>query len=316
MEFKGDEFIRNLEIEKEKAQLKKQTDALDAEKNRTVIKTPQYFQENSQDHFNDDPVIVDIKKESEQELTNILLEESSEKENKKKYIILTVSLTILFIVTIIIIRLISEDTTDNQMFTDVETIEQDNILGSPNSNEKYQNLIDKKAKQTIQKQLDLDKIVQKEIPLPKTNDKQNTQQPKEETTTDIFGMEVIIKRAPKKEVIEKVDIKPVETIKQPEIKKEIKNEVKKEIIKIIPQVKTISGSYVQVGAFTKTPSKTLLNKIKRYGYTYIIHEMNIKGTLYKKVLIGPYKNRTETLKAMSGIKKDLNKPGAYIMRLK
>ena len=315
MEFKGDEFIRNLEIEKEKAQLKKQTDALDAEKNRTVIKTPQYFQENSQDHFNDDPVIVDIQKESEQELTNILLEESSEKENKKKYIILTVSLTILFIVTIIIIRLISEDTTENQMFTDVETIEQDNILGSPNSNEKYQNLIDKKAKQTIQKQLDLDKIVQKEIPLPKTNDKQDIQQPKEETTTDIFGMEVIIKRAPKKEVTKKVDIKPVpkvETIKEPEIKKEVKKEIKK----IIPQVKTISGSYVQVGAFTKTPSKILLNKIKRYGYTYIIHEMNIKGTLYKKVLIGPYKNRAQTLKAMSGIKKDLNKPGAYIMRLK
>ena len=93
---------------------------------------------------------------------------------------------------------------------------------------------------------------------------------------------------------------------------ETKEVIKKEVVK---KAKS-TGFYVQIGAFSKLPNKTLLGKIGLKGFEYIVHKVTIKGKTYHKVLIGPYSNRSEITKVFGKIKKDLKKPNAYILRLK
>ncbi len=344
MEFKGDEFIRNIEIEKEKAELKRRVESLDAEKSKPISQnksednfnedftndqeSSNYLDINSQKNFseklNDEPVIVNIKKESNSELNNILLDNKTN-ENKKKYILLGIALSVLFILTILIIRLISDDKKDNQSFIsqEIEKIKQDNIPDTPNVNEKYQEIVDSNVKQTIQKKLDLDKISQEEVPLPKVEQKPIKKIVKEEPITDVFGMET---KARIKEKVktslkntkqkQSVEIKEIDTIQETSIEEPIKIKPIQKQIKKTKTIKKVSGSFVQIGAFTQKPNKTLLNQVTKAGYTYIVHKMNIRGTIYNKVLIGPYKDRKETEEMIIKIKKDLNKPDAYILKLK
>ena len=305
MEFKGEEFIRNLEIEKEKAQLQEQFDALEAEKAETII-------QNTSKYYDDEPVIVDIHKDnSHQQLDDILWTDSNN-ESKKKYIILAIALSILFILTIVIIRLISADSDKNKAFSEpqVETIAQDKILDAPNADEKYQAIIDKKLK----KDLDIDKIAQQEIPVPKEVKKEKKAKPAETSDGDLFGMLEKEKKVEVKQPVKTQKVEPKETPKQ-QVAKE-KTDVKPEPIKEKVVATSVTGSYVQVGAFTKTPNKALLTQIKKAGYNYIIHKMDVKGTTYNKVLIGPYENRKSVDAVIGKIKKDLNKPGAYVLKLK
>ena len=302
MEFKGEEFIRNIEIEKEKAKLKQQFESLEAEKNETVIPTTKYY--------DDEPVIVDIHKDKSNHLDDILLTNPNE-ENKKKYIILAVALSLLFVLTIVIIRLISDDNNNNQSLSSpkVESIKQDGLLNGPNSEQEYQKILDKKLK----KNLDIDTIAQQELPIAKEKKvKKEISKTQEEPEGDLFGMLDKPEEAPVKEPV-KEPIKQEKKIEKAPVKSSIKD-----IKKLFNQTpkSEVTGSYVQVGAFTKTPNKALLKEIEDKGYNYIIHKMNIKGTDYNKVLIGPYKDRKATEMVINKIKRDFKKPGAYIMKLK
>ena len=71
-----------------------------------------------------------------------------------------------------------------------------------------------------------------------------------------------------------------------------------------------------MGAFTKKPSQGLIKQIKQNNLHYIVHKMSVKGTLYNKVLIGPFLNKTDANKQIKKVKKVLGKPSAYIIRLK
>ena len=309
MKIKGDEFIKNLEIEKEKAQLQKKSEALDSEKNPSILKTPQYF--------DDEPVIIDIKQDHPQELKDILLDEDDEQSSKRKYIILSISLIILFILTIIIIRLISYNN-DDKLFTKPEPLKQDKIIQVEDSNNQYDTLIQKNVQQTIQQKLDIKEITQKEVPLPKVETKKTKIKKIETTQTDVFGMESFPKAQPKSKV------KPISKPQKKSIivkskKNNIKKITKKTVVhkkSITPKIKKVTGNYIQVGAFTKQPSNLLINNIKRLKYPYIIHKMKIKNIVYNKVLIGPYKSNKEILRVINKIKKDLKVPGAYTLRLK
>ncbi len=324
MEFKSEEFLKNIEIEKEKVELKKQAQHLESQKNESVIKNRfnnNSFQTGSTNNFNDDSVVVDIKGSFEDELDDIKLTNNSmNSETKKKYIILSISLSILFILTIVIIRLVSDDTKENSLFTTsvTEQIKQDKILDTPDANEKYDALIKQKAKQTIQKELNLKSIAKEEIPLPIVEEKVDTKKQTQESTNDIFGME----KKPQEKVETEVN-KPVVTKKLVQTPIKIKETVeipkkiqKKEIVKEVKKPARLVGNFIQIGAFTKAPNKILLKLITEEGYTYKLHKMVIKGTTYNKVLIGPYKGERASQIARDKIRKDLNKPQAYILRLK
>jgi len=311
MEIKGDEFIKNVKLESEKAELKKRTEALDAQMTSAVIK-----QEEA-----DEPVVVDIPQVNSTELEDLRLENSKDDKEKKKYIILGIALIILFVLTIVIIRLISSDKDEEELFDTpiVETIEQDNILNAPDANDKYQALIEKKAKRTVQKKLNINDIVQKETPLPNIEEKKDKNKiiektSKPTTTTDLFEMEnetIDNEKVTKTEVKEVIKTKKIEP-KLPVIKPPV-IETKK--IEPIKQVRH-SIFYIQVGAFTKTPNPKLLKRIQQNNFDYIIHKMTIKNKIYNKVLIGSYKSKKEAREKLNMVKQTLKAPDAYIFRLK
>lgn len=71
------------------------------------------------------------------------------------------------------------------------------------------------------------------------------------------------------------------------------------------------GYYIQVGSFSKTPSSRFLSIIKNSGFDYQITEISDTGN--KKLLIGPYKERSEALTALVRVKDRINK-SAFVIK--
>lgn len=74
------------------------------------------------------------------------------------------------------------------------------------------------------------------------------------------------------------------------------------------------GYFVQVGAFTRKPSDSYINSIRNAKLKYKIYQVEIKGTLYNKVLIGPYSSRAAANEEIDDIKKKLNISSAYVLK--
>lgn len=75
------------------------------------------------------------------------------------------------------------------------------------------------------------------------------------------------------------------------------------------------GTYIQVGAFFKfTPDQKFVDTIKENNYTYYVHEVTSNGKKVNKVLIGPFKDRAEALKAIDTIRAKIAK-GAFITKV-
>ncbi|PAF41592.1 SPOR domain-containing protein [Helicobacter sp. 11S03491-1] len=68
-----------------------------------------------------------------------------------------------------------------------------------------------------------------------------------------------------------------------------------------------AGHYLQIGAFSKTPNKYFLEKIKKYSYR-IQTSTNNNGQTITKYLIGPYKSRTDANRDVLQITTDIGKP--------
>lgn len=79
-----------------------------------------------------------------------------------------------------------------------------------------------------------------------------------------------------------------------------------------PPVKVNSGTYfIQVGSFSKAPSKRFLSVISNSGFNYKITAPNAKGT--KKLLIGPYPDRAAVDVALVRVKDRINK-SAFVVK--
>ena len=132
----------------------------------------------------------------------------------------------------------------------------------------------------------------------------------ENVKNDLFGItndqqaiveDTKIKEPPKKEEI-KQEIK--KTVNQEQLKEKLKETLKnttvqqKQIALPTPEVTNfnvtdkksdqIKGYFIQVGSFTKKPSDNYLNDITKKGYTYKIHQVEVKGKTFNKLLIGTY----------------------------
>lgn len=100
--------------------------------------------------------------------------------------------------------------------------------------------------------------------------------------------------------------KPVEEIVAPA-------PIKKPVIK--PNVpKTISTQtyYIQVGSFTTNPSARFLSTIKNSGFNYTITDGGANGS--KKLLIGPYQDKTSADRALIQVKDRINKSAFTIKK--
>jgi len=334
MEFKGEDFIKKVQLKQEKETLKQRLN--DLEEQDTIITPPRPNQPHNDD-------LIDL---PEQELGDILLSTDEETTDKKKYIILGLVLVVLFLITIVVIRLVTNsDETDNDSFVDKkENISQDKVLDDENIEQQYQKIINQKLKKLqdekkakledeekkAEESLNIKKVQKEEIKTPKPKDIQ-----KQIKTKEIKKELMTLKEQPKVEV---------KKITQPQVKKEIKKTVttetkapswpvKKQTLrepnltdftraqtadKLSTSKSTVvskSGYFVQVGAFSKAPSKKYLDNIKSHGYSYKLHKVEVKGKNYTKVLIGPYKGRSLATNNMAKIKAKLGITSAFVLKL-
>lgn len=294
MKVNGDEFLRNIE------------------KQQARNNSSSHLQDNLRNYYNninENPINND-----NQELDDIRLNQNN--NNKQKYILFGLSLVLLFLVTILTLRLLSEDKTKNN-FTDNNLINEDKQLDVETKYNDTKEIVKPYIANT--KTLDINKIEQ---------DEENIKVPKNEITTvekkpisDVFGLEKeqndveTITTETKETITPKIETKKIvqEIVKKAEpkpIAKETIVESKKE-----STTTNVNGIYIQVGAFTKSPDQVLLNKLKKNNFKYIMHKMDVKGTLYTKVLVGSYPSRVVAMEDLSKIKSNINK-NAYILRIK
>jgi len=294
MEIKGEEFIKKVQLQQEREELEQKLSEL--EEVQTSIGENNTIRNES------------INQPIDTELGNIMLDNpsSNEENNKKKYLILGLILVILFLLTIIVIRLLTDDSKEDSFTTNkTNPIETKTLNDDSNIEENFQKIMNERIQKNTQKE-----EVSSEEKIDSINAKKEpTQEEDKKSTNDILD-----------ETIKKIEaeIKP----KKQELKKVIP---KKEVIRKTPTqsvkdlVKDISSSapkgyFVQIGAFSKKPSNSYISKIKNANLKYKIHQVEVKGKLFNKVLIGPYSSRASATGNIENIKKKLNLSSAYILK--
>ena len=327
MQIKGEEFIKKVQLQQEREELERKLNELE-DVEMSIQDEPVILSRNINNNtINEVENDVEI---NDHELNNIMLGSSnnSNEENKKKYLILGIVLVVLFLLTIIIIRLLSGETTKEDQFTsnNADSSEIKKLSENSNIEENFQKIINERVKK------DSAAPMVPEIVKPAEDKAENIQQASENT---LEGNETIQQdEAPATITNEALD----ETIKKIEEKKAVQKEkvvekvTKKEPVKKeVAQVKTeekrsarnvaetsssdmSKGYFVQIGAFSKKPSDSYINTIRNEKFKYKIYQTEIKGTLYNKVLIGPYSSRAAASQDIDAIKEKLSVTNAFIVK--
>ncbi len=77
----------------------------------------------------------------------------------------------------------------------------------------------------------------------------------------------------------------------------------------------LGNFYVQLGSFSGKPQDALLHKITRAGYRYKLIEFPVNGKQISKLLIGPYRKRSDAVSLLENIKKQIQKD-AFIAEIR
>lgn len=294
MEIKGEEFIKKVQLQQEREELEQKLSELEEVQSsigeNTTIKNESVNQ------------TIDT------ELGNIMLDtpSSNEDNNKKKYLILGLILVILFLLTIIVIRLLTDSSKEDKFTTNkTDPIETKTLNEDSNIEENFQKIMNERIqKNTVKEE------ISSEEKIDAINEKKELDNIEEKQTSNDILDETIKKIeaeiAPKKQEVKKV-VKKQEPVKR-EVSKSVKDLVK-DISSSAPK-----GYFVQIGAFSKKPSNSYISKIQNAKLKYKIHQVEVKGKLYNKVLIGPYSSRANATDNIEDIKKKLNLSSAYILK--
>lgn len=295
MQIKGEEFIKKVQLQQEREELERKLNEL--EEVETAIKE----QDNVYETREEIP--------SAHELDNIMLEvnEPNNEDNKKKYLVLGIVLVVLFLLTIIIIRLLTDDSSKEEPFSSKEanSTEMKKIEENANIEENFQKILNDRIKKENEEQT----TATTDEKLDNLNNVAN-----EQTTTNTSIPNSTLDETIKK-IEEKIDTKVEE--KEPEVKVEPKKvETKKSIQSLVNESSNdvMKGYFVQIGAFTKTPANSYINKIRDSGFKYKVYRVDVKGTMYNKVLIGPYSSRAAALEDINDIKEKLKVTNTFIVK--
>ncbi len=293
MEIKGDEFLKNVKVKQEEETLKQKLNEFENLRQQNSASNPYKEYVNNEQPYEDN------------ELGDILLQNSAKsdsKENKKKYIILGVALVLLFVITIVIIRLITSDGANDVKFQEQSTLEQDKALNDEKIQQEYQQILNDKLKKVNENSVvEIPKETQEELKqLQEQEEALPIQEEQQPNPLNIVKEEEPIAEPIKKE--EPIITKPA---------------VKKEPTSVKPSTSTAAtkGVYIQIGAFSKTPSDKYLSEITSKGYTFKLHKMTVQGKELVKVLVGPYSNRAQAQENLSNIRTTLGASGAYILEI-
>jgi len=83
----------------------------------------------------------------------------------------------------------------------------------------------------------------------------------------------------------------------------------------VTQKHGLGNFYVQVGSFSGKPQDALLHKITRAGYHYKLIEFPVNGKQISKLLIGPYRNRSDAVTLLENVKEQIQKD-AFIAEIR
>lgn len=299
MQIKGEEFIKKVQLQQERDELEKKLSELEE------VETTFSQETTTIPNSNEEQI--------EHDLDNIMLEinEPNNEENKKKYLILGIVLVVLFLLTIVVIRLLTNDEPqkeDTFNSKNADSTQMKKIEENANIEENFQKIINDRIKKENAQQVTNNTTTEQKL--------DNVQEEKQVVNETPVVVE------PQKENLDETLKKIEAKIEEKQaIKEEPKVEVKKEEPKKTIQdlVKSssnevISGYFVQIGAFTKTPASSYINKIRDANLKYKIYKVEVKGTMYNKVLIGPYSSRAAANENIENIKKKLNLSSAYILK--
>lgn len=309
MQIKGEDFVKKVQLQQEREELERKLNEL----------------EEVEMSINNEPVIIgrnnNTVEQNDNELDNIMLNSSvpnTNEDNKKKYLMLGIILVVLFLLTIIIIRLLTDDTTKEDQFTsnNANSSEIQKLSENTNIEENFQKIINERVKKdsVTPTVTESDTVEQRLESIKQTV--QNNESPEEpQASITNEALDETIKRIEEKKAIEQEieEKKEVVKIVEPRVEKTVEKKSVKDLME--NQSNDISkGYFVQVGAFTRKPSDSYINSIRNAKLKYKIYQVEIKGTLYNKVLIGPYSSRAAANEEIEDIKKKLNISSAYVLK--
>lgn len=75
-----------------------------------------------------------------------------------------------------------------------------------------------------------------------------------------------------------------------------------------------NGYFIQIGAFTKTPTDSYVANIRNAKLKYKVYQDNVSGTTYNKVLIGPYSSKAAASESVEDVKQKLNVTSAFVVK--
>lgn len=70
----------------------------------------------------------------------------------------------------------------------------------------------------------------------------------------------------------------------------------------------------KLGHLQEKPSDSYINTIRNARFKYKIYQDEVKGTVYNKVLIGPYSTRAAAAENMEDVKQKLDLSSAFIVK--
>jgi DedD protein len=332
MQIKGEEFIKKVQLQQEREELERKLSELE-EVEMTIHEDPVILSRSINTDMNNNV------EPNDHELNNIMLggvSTNANEENKKKYLILGIVLVVLFLLTIIIIRLLSGGATKEDQFTsnNADSSEIKKLSENSNIEENFQKIINERVKkdsstpmvpeiakttddkldnlqQSVENNLQGNETIQEEAPATITNETLDETIKKIEDKKTVQKEKVVQKKEVTKEkVVEKEAIVEKEAVveKKAETKKSVKSLVE------APSSDVSKGYFVQIGAFTKKPSDSYINEIRNGGFKYKVYQIEIKGTIYNKVLIGPYSTKGSAGQDVDNIKEKLKVTNAFVVK--
>jgi DedD protein len=331
MQIKGEEFIKKVQLQQEREELERKLSELE-EVEMTSHEDPVILSRSINNDINNNM------EQNDHELNNIMLggaATNANEENKKKYLILGIVLVVLFLLTIIIIRLLSGGATKEDQFTssNAESTEMKKLSENSNIEENFQKIINERVKkdssapmvpelakttdnkldniqQGVENNLPSNETIQEEAPAVITNETLDETIKKIEEKKTVQKEKVVQKKEVAKKEVAKREIVEEEVVveKKTETKKSVKNLVE------APSSDVSKGYFVQIGAFTKKPSDSYVNEIRNGGFKYKIYQIEIKGTIYNKVLIGPYSTKGSAGQDVDNIKEKLKVTNAFVVK--
>jgi len=335
MQIMGGEFVKKVQLKQEKEELEKKLNEL----NETRIPMSNInltnnlnnaYNSTGENELNElDRLQKNLEQnENNSELDSIMLNQTgSNEDNKRKYLILGIALVVLFLLTIIIIRLLTNDSKKEDPFTTPMNSDMKSLSeNSDKIEDRYKKILEEREKsepkqveQSSMEKLEAIKEIKEAHTTPITHTPSTEITHKENGNT--ISNETIDETI--KKIEEKQQSTAHKTDKDATTASKTSTEPKRSIKDLVEGNKSntvgkklateTSGFFVQIGAFSKEPNQSYLNNIAKEGLSYKVIKESVKGTMYNKVLIGPYKTREEATKETASIKQKLKLQSAFIV---